>query len=596
LLSNGLSQKIILDNKDDIIYDIIFRDREKLYVTSHGLLPEHSNSYIIDFFFKSYKQIDESKYMLFGSGKVFLFDIYKKSIEGLSLNDKILCLESMQQNTFWAGTQNKGIYLLKIFDDHITKEQLGHHFRVNALCRIDSNLVAVGTNEKGCLLMNSQGKIIQKVAELSQRIDCLAYQDDLLYIGTRVGLYVYNLKNKEIKILNSSNFLSFDEIVDVRVYNNHLLYIAGKYEVSILDIEYIKNLKLHIQLDILSSSHVFDDNKTAIIPQKEHLMISCIQDNYKASQNLDYHFIITSNDGTIITHQKSKQNSLDIKLPAGNYRLEIYASDDTSLSKSNKIVLFLKVPTFFYQTWWFILFSALLFFIVLFLIIQRIIRNIKAKELTKRSIQQKISDLESKALQAQMNPHFIFNAINSIQAFILQNKNEEAHFYLAEFAKLIRMILNNSRKKSVTIQEELELLKIYILLESQRLNSPLQFTTHIDPNIDIREVIIPTMILQPILENAIWHGLSGENKEKVIEIGFSITDHFLIIDVFNNGKPFTIKEKNKNQHTSQGLQIIKERVLLLHQNKNNDISYFEIKNVDNGVVVRIILPLLTEFD
>ncbi|MCU0436386.1 MAG: histidine kinase [Raineya sp.] len=595
LLSRNLAQKLLLNNKDNIINDIIFHNREKLYITSNGLLPEQK-SYIISFFLKGYKQLNKYKYILFGSGNVFLFNKYNNSVQEQSLNEKILCVEPLSQNVVWAGTQNKGIYRLKIDSNNINSESLGYNFRVNTLCKIDHNLIAVGTNEKGCMLLNSKGQIIESIENLPQRVDCLAYQDGLLFIGTRVGLYVYHLKSKKTTILNSSNFLPFDEIVDVKASYDYQLYIAGKYEVSALDIEYIKNLKLDIQLNILSISHPIDKNKPVTIHQKENFNISCIQNNYKASQNIVYHFIIIASDGTIIKHQKTKQNSLDIKLPAGNYTLKMYASDYTSLSKSNEIVLSLNIPTFFYQTWWFIVLSTVLFFIILFLIIQKIIRNIKIKELAKRSIQQRISDLESRALQSQMNPHFIFNAINSIQAFILQNRNEEAHFYLAEFAKLIRMILNNSRKKSVTIQEELELLKIYILLESQRLNSPIQFKTQVDSNIDIREFIIPTMILQPILENAIWHGLSGENKEKIIEMRFSIADDFLIVDVFNNGKPFLTKEKNKNQHTSQGLQIIKERVLLLHQNQNNNLSYFDIRNVENGVLVKIIFPLLTEFD
>ncbi|KOY86186.1 hypothetical protein AD998_08510 [bacterium 336/3] len=596
LSNNNVFQKLLLDGKDNIINDIIFHNREKIYITSHGLLLEENKSTLLSFFLRGYKQIDKNKYVLFGSGKVFLFDKDNNSIHEQLLNEKTLCLESIHQNKLWVGTQNKGIYSLTVSGNDIIPKQLGYNFRVNTLCKIDSNLIAVGTNDRGCILMNNKGEIIHKITDLPQRIDCLAYAEGLLYIGTRLGLYVYNLESKKIQILNSSNFLPFDEIVDIRVFDKKKLYIAGKYEVSSLEIKYIQNLNLNIQLDILSVSHILDKNKAIVIPQKEHFMISCIQDNYKASQNVSYHFIITTNNGDIIKYQKSKQNLLDIKLPAGNYKLEMYALDYASLSKSNVIVLSLKIPTLFYQTWWFIVLSALLFFIILFLIIQKIIQNIKIKELAKRSIQQRISDLESRALQSQMNPHFIFNAINSIQAFILQNKNEEAHFYLAEFAKLIRMILNNSRKKSVTIQEELELLKIYILLESQRLNSPIQFTTQVDSNIDIREIIIPTMILQPILENAIWHGLSGENKEKIIEVRFSTLNNFLIIDIFNNGKPFITKEKNKNQHTSQGLQIIKERVLLLHQDKTHDMNYFEIKNVNNGVEVRIIFPLLTEFD
>jgi LytS/YehU family sensor histidine kinase len=269
--------------------------------------------------------------------------------------------------------------------------------------------------------------------------------------------------------------------------------------------------------------------------------------------------------------------------------------DNFSLSKSNEIIINIDVPAFFYQTWWFITLSAIILIIIISLIVWLIIKGIEKRELNKRMIQQKISDLESKALQAQMNPHFIFNAINSIQSFILQNKRKEANFYLTEFAKLIRMILNNSRKKDVTIQEEIKLLKIYTQLESQRLSSPIEFIINTDKQIEIDETLVPTMLLQPIVENAIWHGLSEIITEKKLQITFSKRKNLLIIKVFNNGKPFVENQENIKEHTSQGLQIIKDRISLFYK-KEPDFDYFSIENVENGVEVCILLPLITVYD
>ncbi|MBK9731319.1 MAG: histidine kinase [Chitinophagaceae bacterium] len=119
-----------------------------------------------------------------------------------------------------------------------------------------------------------------------------------------------------------------------------------------------------------------------------------------------------------------------------------------------------------------------------------------------------------------MNPHFIFNSLNAIQDFIFQHKTEEANEYLAKFAKLIRAVLHQSRKKSVTVEEECELLKTYLELESLRFNNSFDWEIFTDQQLEINEVMIPSMLLQPVVENSIKHGFKNLERKGMLKISF----------------------------------------------------------------------------
>jgi ligand-binding sensor domain-containing protein/competence protein ComGC len=584
-----------LIEKTNVINDVIFLKNQKIYITNAGLWDADKSKYLQSkaFFMKGYQRMNVNNYLIFGSSNLHIFNSELYTLEfKKSLSDKILCVEKIDENTAWAGCLNAGIYEINISQN--TSKHIIKNVRINTIRYMENDKIAIGTNQNGVLIANRLGNITDSIANLPQRIECLAYQEKILYIGTRIGLYVYNTSTKQIKIYNSSNLLPFDEIVDLKITSDNQINIAGRYEALQTHTSNLLKNSLNIQLSIENTSLPFKNNLIKLRP-KENFTITCSQNNYKASQNAVFYFVVTNDQGKVIKTQQTKSNIFEMGFEAGHYQLKMYVFDKFLLSKSNEITIKIDVPAFFYQTWWFILLMSLIVLIIISFIIWLIVKNIERRELHKRMIQQKISDLESKALQAQMNPHFIFNAINSIQSFILQNKRKEANFYLTEFAKLIRMILNNSRKKDVSIQEEIKLLKIYTQLESQRLTSPIHFVIEVDSQIDMQDVIIPTMLLQPIVENAIWHGLSEVENDKILKIEFLKKNDTLVIRIFNNGKPFVSNQNESKEHTSQGLQIIKDRIALFYK-KEPDFKYFYILNVENGVEVCMLLPLITVYD
>lgn len=206
------------------------------------------------------------------------------------------------------------------------------------------------------------------------------------------------------------------------------------------------------------------------------------------------------------------------------------------------------------------------------------IEKIKAEKEARRKekeVLQLTSDLAASqltALRAQMNPHFIFNALNSVQQFILQGNAYEANRYLSRFSKLQREILNNSDQHFITLDKEKEMLDIYLELEQLRFDENFSFTIRLDNDLDPDDVYLPPMIVQPFVENAIWHGLMPKEGDKHVEIHFALlNDQILQCRITDNGIGREASSKLKptaKEHRSRGLALVYERLRLLQKQFN----------------------------
>src|SRR5690606_33582976 len=130
----------------------------------------------------------------------------------------------------------------------------------------------------------------------------------------------------------------------------------------------------------------------------------------------------------------------------------------------------------------------------------------------------KVSDTELKALRAQMNPHFIFNSLNSINDFISKNDAESASNYLVKFSKIMRQILENSNQDEISLEDDLKIMELYLQVESMRLHNKFTYAIHVDDTIDAANTLVPPLILQPFIENSIWHGISKKDSKGHIDI------------------------------------------------------------------------------
>lgn len=172
------------------------------------------------------------------------------------------------------------------------------------------------------------------------------------------------------------------------------------------------------------------------------------------------------------------------------------------------------------------------------------------------------------ALRAQMNPHFIFNSLNSIQQFILQGNADEANRYLARFSRLQREILHHCDQHLITLEKEIEILLLYLQLEQLRFQGHFEFSIEVDEEIDPNEIRIPPMMLQPFVENAIWHGLMPRQGHRQVQISFQIQgDHLLRCMVQDNGigREAAARNRKNSGHESKGLTLVNERLRILQQ-------------------------------
>lgn len=192
-------------------------------------------------------------------------------------------------------------------------------------------------------------------------------------------------------------------------------------------------------------------------------------------------------------------------------------------------------------------------------------------------LQQRATELEMQALRTQMNPHFIFNCLSSINRFILKSETETASDYLTRFSRLIRMVLINSQRPLITLEDELEMLRIYLDLERMRFREGFDYHISFKNTIDAGDVLIPPLILQPFCENAIWHGLMQKEGAGKLEISLNMNDNALHCSITDNGigrkKAEEIKSKNVEKDKSLGLKITSDRLDLFNRNEGMQTSY-----------------------
>lgn len=253
-------------------------------------------------------------------------------------------------------------------------------------------------------------------------------------------------------------------------------------------------------------------------------------------------------------------------LPHGEYELEVqsrYPGQDWGKST----ILELKILPAFYQTTWFIVLCILIFLLLLFVGIRRRIATIRREEQLNTQFHTQLAEVEMQALRAQMNPHFLFNCLNSINGFILKNNADAASDYLTKFSRLMRLILQNSKSSMVPIRHELEALQLYVHMESARVNNGFDFELRVAPEVETDFLEVPPLILQPFVENAIWHGIKdlpyGEGK---LLVDIEMEEGILRCIVQDNGigrdASAIIAEKAAKKHKSMGMQITSDRLNL----------------------------------
>jgi LytS/YehU family sensor histidine kinase len=312
---------------------------------------------------------------------------------------------------------------------------------------------------------------------------------------------------------------------------------------------------------------------------------------YKAAIFL-YDLYKSSNEHQAFLYYKIASEARDSLMSIDKIRQEGVLSFNQQIREKEKKLAELKEAV---KTRMIIVIAAILISITSFLIWSRLrqlrlrykmILKQKEAEKLKAKYEKELLELEAKALRAQMNPHFIYNCMNSIKALIQNDEKLRSIEYLTTFSKLIRTIFHNSDKRQISLHDEIETCKLYTQLESMRLNGKLKYNFCIDHNLDLKSLMVPALIVQPFIENAVWHGIVP-NDGGTINISIKGNEETIICEVDDDGIGRETSKLNKPItpiiHESKGVHLSQQR-LNLEKILNDNIADFEIiDKYDNNI-------------
>ncbi len=502
------------------------------------------------------------------------------------------------KNYFWIGTKTA---LWRV--NSLTKPKLIKKVNNNNYTALlfHNNKTIAASYEHGIKLI-SDGKIIKTIATIKQ-INTISFIGKQLWIAT---------ENNGITILNTQDF-SF--IRQTNKYNNTLktnkikqvfqdkqenIWILGKKlynsktekKTSKNPQLFFENIEVSYQsldsIDINSYTKPF-----ALQATQNNISFSYKTVNLNYPKSVQYRWKLNK----MFSSWSNNNNIHFANLKAGNYTF-IAQSRNQVKEESKPIQFSFFIDTPLYKKGWFRVSIATVFLLILFLIIQQYIKQLKKKnkqKIEKLELENHLQTLEQKALQLQMSPHFIFNILNGIKALGNTGNTVKLNTTISKFAVLLRSILNNSRKDEITVAQEIETLKNYIELEQEFNKKNFEYLIKTDTNtIDLEEILIPPMLVQPFVENSIKHGFTNAIKNGKLSISFTIKYRFLHCTIEDNGVGYQ-PLKNNIDHQSMALKITKERIENLIGKNNFTIEKIKGNNTTNGTKVWFKIPLKTDY-
>jgi LytS/YehU family sensor histidine kinase len=274
-----------------------------------------------------------------------------------------------------------------------------------------------------------------------------------------------------------------------------------------------------------------------------------------------------------------KTNDLSIlysSLAPGKYKFMVKTINSYGKESLKPIEIIFQINKPYYKKWWFITGIIVIVLLVIAGIFYLFFKT-KLREANKRNeIEKALNRSRQQALSAQMNPHFIYNSLNSVQNYILKNEPLKSSEYLSKLGDLMRRILNNSQHSSITLQEELEALKKYVEMERLRFHQDFDFEIIIDREIEPQKIKVPPLIIQPYVENAIHHGLRLREGEKQLKVHLFQQEEKIHIHIEDNGigreKASRINSQSATKHKSHGLNITNKRLLLFEEAYSNNLT------------------------
>lgn len=499
--------------------------------------------------------------------------LHKKAVSIYPLSDNNFVIGT-DDGVYCLNSQGKSVWSLKKSDGLLAKE-------VRAFWEDKYNNLWIGTYGGGLYVyQNGTLKSINNMpnCRLNQDVYTLARQiNGMIYMSSNNGLWaiheesLWKYLDGRINYLIPFHYGENDGILNTEFnggfQNNHLIVknkiffpsIYGIIEFNSFPVPKRRKLIPHLTSVVLNDSI---EAKSSIIERSIHtITLNFAVTNFLNENNLHYQYLIYKNGIEGNWSAPQKENKIIFRmLDGGDYIVKIRAIDGFNDHQPISISYAFTIPLLFYQVPLFIITTSLVLLVILYLGIIKRIESVRTKEKTNSTIQ----ELKLRAIDARLNPHFMFNTLNSVVYFINIEQYEDAERQLQDFSLLLRQYLEKNEGNFLEIEEEIEMLRLYLSIQQKRYNFSFDYTI-LCPD-ELLKKKIPTMLLQPFVENAIIHGIAHSNKKGKLTVRFKEEGKDLVILIADNGigmEHSAIINQSRHKHVSKGNQLIKEKIQVL---------------------------------
>lgn len=583
-------------NEHTILVGDQFKNKWLYNISTEKIIPANIN--VNGFINTSYRSSDSALWLGLWPGGLLKLNTSALTAQEMNnvfpangQNNSVLSIAAIKKDEIWLGTKS-GLYLFntrleKTTGQYFTSMKDGpcQVFHVNPF----GNDTLLLSTSKGLIIFSSetkQGKLLG-IKEGLPDYQCYstAVEKNRHYIW--INTASKGLCRLQLPSLHITTFLSNDgtatqngDVTNFIMRNGLFLFsdvngftlVNAQLAHSVITTK--KPVITDISINGISQNAVYTNNNNQVLrlaPGENTIRISFSTLDFYNCQSQGYAVWLAGADtGWVSIGMRSQVEYRN--LSPGKYRLLLKCiTDDVSDPGSATSFSFIIRPPF-WKRWWFTALSACLLLSVIYLLYRIRIRNIRKEETIKATYNRRIIESEVKALRAQMNPHFIFNSLNAINRYILKNEKKEASEYLSKFSKLVRLILDNSRQARIPLARELDAVELYLALEKLRFQNNFSHEIRVDENISADSVFIPPMIIQPIVENAIWHGLLPKGAGSHLRISMLTDQQYLICTVEDNGigreNSARMKQGQVMEKSSVGLSTTEQRLQLINSGRN----------------------------
>lgn len=532
-------------------------------------------------------------------GGVHIYDdIYNLKVK--SFDEKVTAIAKTLNH-------NDKTYLISVFNGlYVYKNNNFHSYLAEGIWK-ENKFKHITKNDKGQLILAAEFgnvfiaddskafKIIKTISKKDISGNTILFLEsykDFILIGTEKGINLY--KDGIVRLIDKEQGLKDAAVTTSQIFDKQL-WLGTKKGYYTIDLERLIAPQMTVSEMVISAIAINNipisssnykwfrfKSKELICDYKDNsFSIDFIPKGHAFPNKLKFRYRLKSSNRW--SPYSEKTNFFLPYLPYGNYNLEVEVFDSNAGKATIFELLKIRINPPIWLTWWFIALAVLFAFnISVYLIFKS-----KKKSREKAVIQKRIAETKLEALLSQMNPHFTFNAMNAIQDYIISNDVDNSLKYTGEFAKLIRKTLENSSKQTITIEDEIEYLKSYTIIENMRFDNRIQVDFHIGTDVDVYHSKIPTMLLQPFVENVFVHAFNASFPSPKLTISFEmLSKNILECKIIDNGMSLTATKKIKF-HQSKGIQLTKERLSLLQNSNVNPIDILLTENDGTTVTIRL---------